>query len=219
MKKEVYNIRREAVEALAEKLDNQMKAVAAQTNAIDMMIEHHFYRAGTNEGRALQLAALVEERAMDARGNHELQAEMVAIMAKIAMIYHKDLSCEDISVAYTNTRVFMMALARIMLEINYSVDLSIGNMILSEHPFALDRAEIQIRHTCRDYLCSHEYIEYLKASNVAYIYESGELIIQLLTGAYSTATGYEAGRMLSVRGVCLDPSMKGWDMIMFIMYT
>ena len=169
--------------------------------------------------QAMPIAAIIEESAESARGNCQMQAEMVHLMAELAMLHHSDLECESISVAYTDTRVFMLALARVMLEINYNIDLHIDNMILSKHPFALDRTTYEIRTACRDFLNSREYLDYLKKNNIAFIQDGEHIVIQMLTGSYSTASGYEAGHMLSVDGIWLDSSMKGWDMIIFLMYT
>ena len=124
------------------------------------------------------------------------------------------------SALYENTRVFMLSLARVMLEINYGVNLHIDNMIYSQTDVALSRATIAIRSECCRFLKSAEFISILKSNNVAFFQDGNDIIIQMLSGSFNVNTGrYEPNHILLADGVCLDPSMKGWDMIIFLMYT
>lgn len=168
----------------------------------------------------MPIAATIERNAAYAMDDHQRQAEMVLDMLKLAKAYHPDLQCYDTAEAYYNTRAFMLALSRDMLQINYNIDLGIDNMIYSKSPAAFHRATMAIRNECHRFLKSRVFLDYIKEKNVAYLQDGGNFIIQLLSGSFNVSNGkYEFDHTITADGICLDPSMKGWDMIMFLMYT
>lgn len=221
------NVRNEAIannhEALAKKLNEQMQTAEMDSAVHDVMKCHNVYSYPTDDDimeLAMSFGVELEKCAESARGNHEKQMEMVGKMFGLAILYHSDLECTDMSALYENTRVFMLSLARVMLEINYGVNLHIDNMIYSQTDVALSRATMTIRNECRRFLKSREFLDYLKENGIAFLKEEDNIIIQLLSGSFNVSNEkYEFDRTLTADGICLDPSMKGWDMIIFLMYT
>lgn len=210
-------------EALTKKLNEQMQAAEMDSAVHDVMKWHNIYSYPTDDAimaLAMSFGVELEKCAESTRGNHEKQMEMVCRMFGLAVLYHSDLTCTEMSALYENTRVFMLSLARVMLEINYGVNLHIDNMIYSQTDVALSRATMTIRNECRRFLKSREFLDYLKENGIAFLKEEDNIIIQILSGSFNVNTGrYEYGHILSVDGICLDPSMKGWDMAIFLMYT
>ena len=211
-------------EALTNKLNEQMQAAEMDSAVHDVMKWHNIYSYPTDDGimaLAMSFGVELEKCAESARGNHEKQIEMVCRMFGLAVLYHSDLTCTEMSALYENTRVFMLSLARVMLEINYGIDIHIDNMIYSQTHVALSRATMAIRNECRRFLKSREFLDYLKEKSIAFLQdEDDNIIIQMLSGSFNVNNGkYESDHILSVDGICLDPSMKGWDMAIFLMYT
>lgn len=169
-----------------------------------------------NTFNPMKIGAIIEENAKSSKIDHNIQELMFEHMSDLESYYHKELYESEEEV---ESRVAMLDLAETVLLLGYGIDLRLNNMIESEHQFALDMATFRIRNECKKYVSSKGYLEYLKKHNIAFIQDDDHIIIQLLTGSFSPVDGYEYGHMLSADGVCLDPSMKGWDMIMFLMYT
>lgn len=192
----------------------------ATENVLDRVAEEIGY-ANDPAKHIMPIAATIERSAAYAMDDHLRQTDMVLGMLKLAKAYHPELQCYDTAEAYYNTRAFMLALSRDMLQLNYDIDLGIDNMIYSEAPAAFYKATMMIRNECRKFLKSRVFLDYLKQKNVAYLQDGGNFIIQLLSGSFNVnAEKYEFDHtLLTADGICLDPSMKGWDMVMFLMYT
>ena len=171
-----------------------------------------------NVFKPMKIGAIIEENAKSSKIDHNIQELMLEYISDLESYYHKELYESEEEV---EPRVAMLYLAKTVLFLGYGIDLRLNNMIDSEHQFALDMATFHILNECKKYISSKEYLEYLKKHNIAFIQDDDHIIIQLLTGTFSSVGGYEYGHMLSVDGACacLDPSMKGWDMIIFLMYT
>lgn len=164
----------------------------------------------------MKIGVIIEENAKSSKIDHNIQELMLEYISDLESYYHKELYESEEEV---EPRVAMLYLAKTVLLLGYGIDLRLNNMIDSEHPFALDMATINIKTACRKYISSTEYLDYLRKNNIAFIKDGDRIIIQLLTGSFSTVDGYENGHMLLTDGICLDPSRKGWDMIIFLMYT
>ena len=203
------NARNEATaEAMQDKMQKATEKVV--TNILDRAAEEAF--------NPMKIGAIIEENAKSSKIDHNIQELMLEYISDLESYYHKELYESEEEV---EPRVAMLYLAKTVLFLGYGIGLRLNNMIDSEHQFALDMATFHILNQCKKYISSKEYLEYLKKHNIAFIQDDDHIIIQLLTGTFSSVGGYEYGHMLSVDGACacLDPSMKGWDMIIFLMYT
>ena len=165
----------------------------------------------------MKIGAIIEENAEHSKNDRELQESMLAHMTNLASFFHKELYADGEEVG---SRASMLSLASTLLVLNYGIDMKLGNMIDSQAHVALSRATIAIRSECCRFLKSAEFISILKSNNVAFFQDGNDIIIQMLSGSFNVNTGrYEYGHILLADGICLDPSMKGWDMIIFLMYT
>lgn len=166
----------------------------------------------------MKIGAVVEENAEPSRNNYKLQETMLYYMEKIEFFYHKELYSDE-EAEEVGSRASMLSLASNSLFLGYGIDLKLNHMIDSQANVALSRATMAIRGECHRFLKSAEFISILKSNNVAFFQDGNDIIIQMLSGSFNVNGKYESDHILSVDGVCLDPSMKGWDMIIFLMYT
>ena len=167
----------------------------------------------------MKIGAVVEKNTESSRNNYRLQKSMLYYMEKIEFFFHKELYSDE-EAEEVGSKASMLSLASNLLFLGYGIDLKLHHMIDCQTDVALSRATMAIRNECHRFLKSREFLDYLKEKNIAFFQCGDDFIIQMLSGSFNVNTGrYEYGHILSADGICLDPSMKGWDMIIFLMYT
>ena len=167
----------------------------------------------------MKIGAVVEKNTESSRNNYRLQKSMLYYMEKIEFFFHKELYSDE-EAEEVGSKASMLSLASNLLFLGYGIDLKLHHMIDSQTDVALSRATMAIRNECHRFLKSREFLDYLKENNIAFLQDGDNIIIQMLSGSFNVNNGkYESDHILSVDGICLDPSMKGWDMAIFLMYT